>query len=177
MLAVREEGENACGLSQGLDHQHPWHHRVAWEVPLKEGLVDGDVLQRPNGSAKFNLEHPIHEEKRVAMRKALKNGFYGKGIFHRKTPFSRGGAGETDARAHTITWSAQDRQLTFEGDAVIEQNGNLFRGDTIHYDTARRVVTADGGQGTGAGNGRVEMVIQPRTTRQEQESDGSTQGQ
>ena len=31
------------------------------------------------------------------MRKALKNGFYGKGIFHRKTPFSRGGAGETDA--------------------------------------------------------------------------------
>lgn len=87
------------------------------------------------------------------------------------------GAGETDARAHTITWSTQDRQLTFEGDAVIEQNGNLFRGDTIHYDTARRVVTADGGQGTGAGNGRVEMVIQPRTTRQEQESDGSTQGQ
>lgn len=80
--------------------------------------------------------------------------------------------GETDARALNITWSARERQLTFEGDAVIEQNGNLFRGDLIHYDTAGRVVTAAGSDN---GDGRVEMVIQPRTTRQE--SDGSSPGQ
>ena len=88
---------------------------------------------------------------------------------------SREGQGETDARALNITWSATDRQLTFEREAVIEQNGNLFRGDLIHYDTVRRVVTAEGGEDTGSGTGRVEMVIQPRSTRQG--SDGSTESQ
>ena len=72
------------------------------------------------------------------------------------------GEGETDAKAKNITWSATDKQLTFEREAVIEQNGNVFRGDVIHYDTEQRVVTADGGEDTGSGPGRVEMVIQPR---------------
>ena len=76
---------------------------------------------------------------------------------------TRGGEGETDARAMNITWSATDNQLTFERDAVIEQNGNLFRGDVIHYDTAARVVTAEGGADSAEGSGRVEMVIQPRS--------------
>ncbi|WP_410802497.1 lipopolysaccharide transport periplasmic protein LptA [Marinobacter sp. KMM 10035] len=72
------------------------------------------------------------------------------------------GEGKTDAQAKNITWSATDKQLTFEREAVIEQNGNVFRGDIIHYDTEQRVVTAEGGEDTGAGPGRVEMVIQPR---------------
>ncbi|RBP26981.1 lipopolysaccharide export system protein LptA [Marinobacter pelagius] len=88
---------------------------------------------------------------------------------------SRDGEGETDARALNITWSASDRQLTLEREAVIEQGGNLFRGDLIHYDTVQRVVTAEGGQDTGSGTGRVEMIIQPRSTRQG--SDGSTESQ
>ncbi|AOY87088.1 lipopolysaccharide transport periplasmic protein LptA [Marinobacter salinus] len=92
---------------------------------------------------------------------------------HYRQP-SREGNGETDARARNITWSASDKELTFEREAVIEQNGNLFRGDVIHYDTVRRVVTAEGGQDTGSGTGRVEMVIQPRNT---QGSDGSSQSQ
>nr|WP_304102204.1 lipopolysaccharide transport periplasmic protein LptA [Marinobacter antarcticus] len=73
------------------------------------------------------------------------------------------GEGETDAKAQTITWSASDKQLTFEREAVIKQNGNVFRGDIIHYDTERRVVTAEGSKDTGSGPGRVEMVIQPRS--------------
>ncbi|WP_144823326.1 lipopolysaccharide transport periplasmic protein LptA [Marinobacter piscensis] len=73
------------------------------------------------------------------------------------------GEGETDARALHITWSAADKQLTFEREAEIEQNGNLFRGDVIHYDTEQRVVTAQGSEDTGSGPGRVEMVIQPRS--------------
>ena len=90
------------------------------------------------------------------------------------------GEGETDARALNITWSAADQRLIFERQAVIEQNGNLFRGDIIHYDTARRVVTAQGGADSGEGSGRVEMVIQPRSTDRRtdrQESDGSSEGQ
>ena len=86
------------------------------------------------------------------------------------------GTGNTDARALNITWSGSDNQLTFEREAVIEQNGNLFRGDIIHYDTSRRVVTAQSGADTGAGNGRVEMIIQPRSSSK-QGSDGSSQSQ
>src|SRR5690554_4332002 len=85
--------------------------------------------------------------------------------------------GETDASALNITWSAADRELTFERDAVIEQNGNQFRGDVIHYDTVHRVVTADGGSESGTGTGRVEMIIQPRNTSNKQGSNGSSQGQ
>lgn len=90
---------------------------------------------------------------------------------------TRDGEGETDARALNITWSASDEQLTFEREAIIEQNGNLFRGDVIHYDTVRRVVTAQGGGDTDTGSGRVEMVIQPRSTKSKQGSDGSSQSQ
>ncbi|MBU2874799.1 lipopolysaccharide transport periplasmic protein LptA [Marinobacter salexigens] len=81
-----------------------------------------------------------------------------------------GGEGETDARARNIVWSATDKQLIFERGAVIEQNGNIFRGDIIRYDTEQRVVTAEGGENSGGGSGRVEMIIQPRGN-----SSGSTQ--
>lgn len=77
---------------------------------------------------------------------------------------TREGVGETDARALDIIWSASDSELTFKHEAVIEQDGDLFKGDVIHYDTARRVVTAEGGPDNGTGTGRVEMVIQPRSS-------------
>lgn len=70
--------------------------------------------------------------------------------------------GATDARALSITWSAAENRVTFEREAVIEQDGNLFRGDIIHYDSANRIVTAEGAPDQGEGSGRVEMVIQPR---------------
>ncbi|MDX1598781.1 MAG: lipopolysaccharide transport periplasmic protein LptA, partial [Marinobacter sp.] len=58
-----------------------------------------------------------------------------------------------------------------------EQNGNLFRGDIIHYDSVDRVVTAEGAANDDNGNGRVEMIIQPRSSQNRQDSDGSSQGQ
>jgi len=87
------------------------------------------------------------------------------------------GQGRTDAKALNITYSAPDNLLTFEDEAVIEQGGNLFRGDIIHYDSVKRVVTAEGTAKDNNGNGRVEMVIQPRNRQDTQESDGSSQGQ
>ncbi|MCK0107075.1 lipopolysaccharide transport periplasmic protein LptA [Marinobacter sp. S0848L] len=71
-----------------------------------------------------------------------------------------------NAEARNITWSAKDNQLTFEREALIEQGGSTFRGDIIHYDTVNRVVTAEGGNSEGTNSGRVEMVIQPRSSGQ-----------
>lgn len=93
---------------------------------------------------------------------------------HYRQPATQG-QGETDARALNITWSAAENRVTFERDAVIEQNGNLFRGDVIHYDSANRVVTAEGADQDN-GRGRVEMVIQPRK-QDGQDTDGSSQSQ
>ncbi|WP_165855435.1 lipopolysaccharide transport periplasmic protein LptA [Marinobacter sp. JSM 1782161] len=69
---------------------------------------------------------------------------------------------KTDAEALTIIYAAGENRLTFEEKAVIRQNGNVFKGERIDYDTARRVVTAGGGSKSDGGDGRVEMVIQPR---------------
>ena len=90
------------------------------------------------------------------------------------------GEGETNARALNIVWSADDNRVTFEREAVIEQDGNLFRGDVIHYDSVQRVVTAEGSADQGDGGGRVEMIIQPRNSRKNgdgQEPDGSSESQ
>ncbi len=87
------------------------------------------------------------------------------------------GNGETDARALSITWSADDNRVTFEREAVIEQGGNLFRGDVIHYDSVNRVVTAEGSAEPGDGDGRVEMVIQPRSNQDGQVPDGNSESQ
>ncbi|WP_150909806.1 lipopolysaccharide transport periplasmic protein LptA [Marinobacter halotolerans] len=86
------------------------------------------------------------------------------------------GQGETDARALEIQWSAEDNRVTFRGEAVIEQGGNLFRGQVIHYDSAERIVTAEGSDESGGGDGRVEMVIQPRST-DKKGPDGSSESQ
>ena len=72
----------------------------------------------------------------------------------------------TDAQAQRITFVVDENRLTFEGGAVIEQEGNLFRGERIDYDTNARVVTAEGRR-PGEAEGRVEMIIQPRSTRTE----------
>ncbi|MBN7771202.1 lipopolysaccharide transport periplasmic protein LptA [Marinobacter daepoensis] len=88
--------------------------------------------------------------------------------------------GMTDARALNITWSGDESLVIFEREAVIEQGGNIFRGDIIHYDTVRRVVTAEGGASPEGGSGRVEMVIQPRNSAQSSDgkgSDGSSESQ
>ena len=103
---------------------------------------------------------------------------------------ARGDQQATDAWALSITWSAEDSVVTLEKQARIQQGDNEFRGDIIHYDTTRRVVTAEGGQTETGDSGRVEMVIQPRSSEQpdsqqpdpgqsnnETDADGSSQGQ
>ncbi|WP_228151223.1 lipopolysaccharide transport periplasmic protein LptA [Tamilnaduibacter salinus] len=66
---------------------------------------------------------------------------------------------KTDAEAHVIIYSAGDNRILLRQQAVIRQAGNVFRGERIDYDTAKRVVTATGSDTNP--DGRVEMIIQP----------------
>lgn len=125
-----------------------------------EGIATytGDV-ELEQGQTQLNAERVVLYRDENGLRRIVASGTPAR---YRQP--ARDGKGETDARALNITWSAPDQRITFERQAVIEQNGNLFRGDVIHYDTQNRVVTAEGGADTGSGPGRVEMVIQPRST-------------
>lgn len=67
----------------------------------------------------------------------------------------------TDAKARVIIYSANDNRILLRQQAVIRQAGNVFRGERIDYDTAKRVVTATGGDADNDPDGRVEMIIQP----------------
>ena len=53
------EHHNAGHLRHRLQLQHPRHHRMSGEMPLKKGLVDGDVLDADNVVA-VDLRDAIH---------------------------------------------------------------------------------------------------------------------
>lgn len=78
---------------------------------------------------------------------------------------AKDGSGQTDARARRIIYSAPDSRLVFEEQAVIEQNGNRFSGNRIDYNSSQRVVTATSSpqKDNQSEDGRVEMIIQPRS--------------
>lgn len=78
---------------------------------------------------------------------------------------AKGDTPKTDAEALTIIYAASENKITFKEKAVIHQDGNTFKGDFIDYDTAKRIVTANGGRSSDNSDGRVEMVIQPRKTK------------
>lgn len=85
----------------------------------------------------------------------------------------------TDARANEIAFDGVASVLTFRENAVIEQAGDVFRGDIIRYDTGDRVVTAE--RGESEDSSQVEMVIQPRRSSgrasNQEESDGAAQSE
>ncbi len=69
----------------------------------------------------------------------------------------------TDAHADTITYSRPEHLLVLTTDAEVKQQGNIFRGNVIRYDTQSKVVTASSnGQNQGS---RVEMIIHPQSAK------------
>lgn len=75
-----------------------------------------------------------------------------------------------NAEGRNIRYSREKGRVTFEKNAIIRHNADTFRGDIIHYDVEDRVVTAHGTDADSATGGRVEMTIQPRP-RREQDQD------
>src|SRR5690606_904833 len=63
-----ELGEDAAGLGQRLDHQHARHHRLVREVALEERLVGADVLVAEHALARFELDHAVDQQERIAVR-------------------------------------------------------------------------------------------------------------
>lgn len=82
--------------------------------------------------------------------------------------------GLTKARGNTITYRTLDKHVTLLDDAFLEQEGNVFTGQTIIYDMLQENVSAKGGTQTEVNpesaqpSGRVKMVIQPESSEAEE---------
>ncbi|MDK2778538.1 MAG: lipopolysaccharide transport periplasmic protein LptA [Pseudomonadota bacterium] len=73
----------------------------------------------------------------------------------------------TRAEGSRIDYLAGKREVTVTGNARLEQDGNLFSGETILYDMTRETVSARGGkpssgEQSGSQPERIRMVIQPQ---------------
>jgi len=61
--------EQSRGLGHGLQEKYPGHERVVREVPLKVGLVRGDILEGDDSLSRNDVQDPVYEPERDAMRK------------------------------------------------------------------------------------------------------------
>src|SRR6266571_4490212 len=74
-LPVRHSAQQEDGphLGHRLDDQDARHDRVAGEVALEERLVEGDVLDADHALPLLDLQDPIDQEERVAVREDLQD--------------------------------------------------------------------------------------------------------
>ena len=60
--------QDAGGLGQGFDDQHTRHYRLSRPVTAKEWLVDAHVFDRHGPVPGIELEHPVDQKERIAVR-------------------------------------------------------------------------------------------------------------
>src|ERR1700675_3297846 len=70
----RQDADDAGGLRHGLDHHHTRIDRALRKMPLKCGLVEGDVLDTNAAVVAADVDDPIDQQHRVAMRQCLEDG-------------------------------------------------------------------------------------------------------
>ena len=74
------------------------------------------------------------------------------------------GKGTLQAWGHTIRYDIQNNTVNLITNAELAQNGDTFKGDTIHYNVTQQTVKAEGSPKED-GNKRIEMVILPRPAK------------
>jgi len=68
----------------------------------------------------------------------------------------------TDAWGLHMVYLVSTRKLTITEQAKVIQGSDTFTGQKIDYDIERSLVNAFGGSDKASGNGRVQMIIQPK---------------
>src|SRR5216683_5808912 len=69
----RLDADHAGGLRHRLDHHHPGIDRTFRKMPLKWRLAEGDVLDADAGVIGPDIEHPIDQQHRIAVRQRLED--------------------------------------------------------------------------------------------------------
>jgi len=76
------EGKDGAALRQRFDHQHARHHGRAWKVSLEKRLVNADLLDAYDPLERRQLDDPIDQQKRIAMRQKFLDAFGIENRFH-----------------------------------------------------------------------------------------------
>ena len=75
-------------------------------------------------------------------------------------------AGALQAEAASMDFRPQSEVITLKGNAKLVRDGNEFSGEQIHYNLKQEVVKASGDK---QGNGRVKVILQPESQKQDGE--------
>src|SRR6266478_840972 len=70
----RQDADDAGGLRHGLYHHHARIDRALRKMPLKCGLIEGDVLDTDAAVIAADVDDSIDQQHRVAMRQCLEDG-------------------------------------------------------------------------------------------------------
>ncbi|MDD7805434.1 MAG: lipopolysaccharide transport periplasmic protein LptA [Endozoicomonas sp. (ex Botrylloides leachii)] len=73
-----------------------------------------------------------------------------------------GKRGKAKAWGNTIKYNVTDHRVDLLQQAELSQDGDLFKGEAIHYDLATQRVNATGQPAGTSAKGRVHMIIQPK---------------
>ena len=66
------------------------------------------------------------------------------------------------AEGREIFYDAEKEILIIRKQGKVVQEGDIFRGEQVVYDSKRNLVTARSSKTTGSGKGRVQMTLQPK---------------
>lgn len=143
------------------DREQPIHVRADHaEMNRTTGvsLYRGDVLI-DQGSLHIEADwvrvhHPNNELERIEAE--------GQPVHFRQRP--EGARDDVRGKSLRLDYHVKDDRIELQGQAQVEQAGDRFSGETIHYDMANSRVKADS---RGLEDGRIHAIIQPRSKDEE----------
>ncbi|MCD8523591.1 MAG: lipopolysaccharide transport periplasmic protein LptA [Saccharospirillaceae bacterium] len=176
-----------CTLPDALALPDDWQQEMTIlsdraELDRKAGVViyEGNVVLT-QGTLRIESDRLLIIRSGDTLEKAIAEGHSDKPARYQQQ--INPGKPLTKAHGKRIDYFAQRREITLQGNAQLQQDGNQFSGERILYDMTKETVTASGSTHTsGQTNGdsekqRIKVVIQPQTSPAAAENSPATQEQ
>ena len=134
------------------------------DIDNKKGVsvYRGDVVMT-QGSTRITGDVVTVYTENQEVRKIVAEGINKRAYYEEEQPDAQG---MLQAWGHTIDYKVLDEKIHLIRQAQLVQKGDSFKGERIDYDLKQQKVNAKGLENR-QGEGRVQMVIQPRTEQQE----------
>ena len=134
------------------------------DIDNKKGVsvYRGDVVMT-QGSTRITGDVITVYSDNEQVRQIVAEGFKQRAYYEEEQPDAKG---TLQAWGHTIDYKVVNEKIQLVRQAQLVQKGDSFKGERIDYDLKQQKVNATGVQNQ-KGEGRVQMVIQPRNEKQE----------
>jgi hypothetical protein len=86
------QSQQRATLGQGLNHQDARHDRRTGKMPLEKRFVDADLFDTDDTLERSQFNDPIDQQKGIAMREKLLDGFGVENRFHRFSTINKTGS-------------------------------------------------------------------------------------